>query len=493
MPAYKTPGVYVEEVPTLATSVAPLATAIPAFIGYTQNRPSATGIEAKRVNSFREFQQLFGGAFSESFSAEILEDTASGEYSVSSMPINPETPSYYLYHCLQMFYANGGGVCYVVSVGDYTSTPDIATLLQGLDALDREDEPTLIVIPDAISVVPSEGVTSYYSIYQQALVKSARLQDRFTIIDLHRGDQDIGLLSGVIQEFRDNIGSNNLSWGAAYYPWLLTSLGHTYDEYSVTISVSGRADTDIRLRYAIEDLDSLPDVLDGSGSPLPEDQKRTYYEDRSVYHFANSVYAEIKAAIDGYKMKLPPGAAIAGMYVRVDNERGVFKSPANEGLNSVIRPLINLDDSQLENMNVDSSGKSVNAIRNFSGKGTIVWGGRTLQGNSPEWRYISVRRFFLFVEESIKKALEFFVFESNSESTWLRLKGIIENFLESQWRAGALTGATAEQAFFVKVGLGETMSAQDVLEGRLILHIGLAAVRPAEFIILKFTHKLPEA
>ena len=128
-----------------------------------------------------------------------------------------------------------------------------------------------------------------------------------------------------------------------------------------------------------------------------------------------------------------------------------------------------------------------------SDKGILVWGARTLDGNSNEWRYISVRRLFIFLEESISKAVERFVFEANTQNTWVSVKGTIENFLTTQWQAGALAGTTAQQAFFVNVGLGVTMTAQDILEGRLIIDVGVAAVRPAEFIILRFSHKLQEA
>jgi uncharacterized protein len=145
-------------------------------------------------------------------------------------------------------------------------------------------------------------------------------------------------------------------------------------------------------------------------------------------------------------------------------------------------------------MNIDAdTGKSVNAIRAFSGKGILVWGGRTLDGNSNEWRYISVRRFFIMVEESVKKATAQFVFEPNDANTWVKIRAMIENYLTLLWRQGALAGAKPEHAFFVKVGLGQTMSAIDILEGRLIVEIGMAAVRPAEFIILRFMHKMQES
>src|SRR5690606_4966508 len=114
---------------------------------------------------------------------------------------------------------------------------------------------------------------------------------------------------------------------------------------------------------------------------------------------------------------------------------------------------------QQENLNVDATtGKSINVIRKFAGKGVIVWGARTLAGNDNEWRYVPVRRLFIFVEESVKKATEFVVFEPNDANTWLRTKAMIENFLTGLWRDGAFAGAKPEQAFYVKVGLGQTMT-----------------------------------
>jgi phage tail sheath protein FI len=147
-----------------------------------------------------------------------------------------------------------------------------------------------------------------------------------------------------------------------------------------------------------------------------------------------------------------------------------------------------------DGLNVDAgSGKSINAIRSFTGKGTLVWGARTLAGNDNEWRYVSVRRFFNMVEESVKKATAQFVFEPNDANTWVKVRAMIENFLILQWRAGALAGAKPDDAFYVRVGLGQTMTADDILNGYMHIEIGLAVVRPAEFIVLKFSHKLQQS
>ncbi len=208
----------------------------------------------------------------------------------------------------------------------------------------------------------------------------------------------------------------------------------------------------------------------------------------------DATYNKILTAIYDLPLELPPSSAIAGVYARVDNERGVWKAPANVSLNYVSELSVKVTNDIQDDLNVHTQGgKSINAIRAFTGKGIMVWGARTLAGNDNEWRYVSVRRFFNMVEESVKKATSVFVFEPNDANTWVKVRAMIENFLTLQWRAGALAGAKPEEAFYVRVGLGQTMTAVDILEGKMNVEIGMAVVRPAEFIVLKFSHKMQES
>jgi phage tail sheath protein FI len=263
-----------------------------------------------------------------------------------------------------------------------------------------------------------------------------------------------------------------MSYGAAYYPYLRTNLVQYVNE--ATQAVTGG-------------------TIPASTVMRKPDDAGTAALATSLYHINSKLYFDIKKSLDKNKIILAPSSAIAGVYCQVDNNRGVWKAPANVSLSLVNEPMVRLDDEDQRDMNVTDSGKSVNAIRAFMGKGILVWGARTLAGNDNEWRYISVRRFFNMVEESVKKASEPFVFEPNDANTWVKVKGMIENFLTLQWRAGALQGSKPEESFFVHVGLGETMTALDILEGRMIVEIGMAVVRPAEFIILRFSHKMVEA
>ncbi len=458
MSNYRTPGVYIEEIPSFPPSVAQVETAIPAFIGYTKKGPD----EPTRISSMLQYRKVFGGPKLEIGEFEIDDDTL-------KPPNIPATPEYRLYYTLEMFFANGGGDCYIISVGDYDDGIDESDMEEGLKLLEKEEVPTLILLPDAYD--------EPYELYKKALAQCADRKDRFLICDVNHVDEDINAISTSADDFRDGIGSNDLLFGAAYYPNLKTTLTHQYREDEIAVEVG---DVDMTLRHSDETIEDDDDM-----------------KEKSLYHADNGNYRDkynlIKKEIDSVKLVLPPSGAIAGVYARVDNSRGVWKAPANVSLNRVSAPEVKIDDNDQEDLNVTQSGKSINAIRSFKGKGVLVWGARTLAGNDNEWRYVSVRRFFNMVEESAKNASEKFVFEPNNADTWMKVKAMLENFLTTQWRSGALMGATPEEAFFVNVGLGETMSAEQILEGQMIVEIGMAVVRPAEFIILRFSHKMMES
>ena len=139
------------------------------------------------------------------------------------------------------------------------------------------------------------------------------------------------------------------------------------------------------------------------------------------------------------------------------------------------------------------SGKAVNAIRSFVGEGVKVWGARTLDGNSLDWRYINVRRTMIMLEQSVQDATRAYVFEPNVASTWLNIRSMIQNFLNGIWKRGGLAGAVPEDAFSVHVGLGDTMTPEDILEGILRVTVLVAIVRPAEFIEITFQQQMQKS
>jgi uncharacterized protein len=488
MPEYKTPGVYIEEISTLPASVAAVATAIPAFIGHTETADKDGVVDAlrgepTRITSMLDYQKYFGGPNPEDIQVTVTdiydgEDGEPAELSERQIQASPPATvsDYKMYYTLQMFFNNGGGPCYIVSVNDYNnavSAGDSTTptsLLGGLARLEKFDEPTLIIFPDHMDVA------DYRDVYDQALAHCEKLKDRFVIMDVKEVTDDPIVDAG---NFRNNgVGIGNLKYGAAYYPNLKSTLNYGFDDSDDP----GALTINRTFSYI------------GSGTPNPAIPTDSTPLLNDIEQNDPSLHRSILAEISKLHVDLPPSGAVAGIYARVDRQRGVWKAPANVDVRSVVGPTQKVTHAQQESLNVDAtSGKSINVIRTFTGKGTLVWGARTLAGNDNEWRYIPVRRLYIFIEESVKKATEFVVFEPNDANTWLRVKTMIENFLSKLWRDGALAGAKPEEAFFVKVGLGETMSALDILEGRMNIEIGLAAVRPAEFIILKFSHKLQES
>lgn len=687
--AYKTPGVYVEEISTLAPSVVAVETAVPVFIGYTERATNAEGADLRfvptRIRSLLEYQQLYGVEFTPA-SYRVVLDVANGNAVGAVSPRNAADAErrYHLASSLRHFYANGGGPCYIVSVGSYADTPALgdtttpAGLLGGLSRVEPVDDPTLLVFPDGVSL----NLADMGALQVAALAQCEKLQDRFVIMDLVQGDQPVSPLLNPIANFRQNVGTSSLRYGAAYYPWVRTiyrprvnfrqialfspppgsapvpvntvnaltgdtaidalvpavreadsavgtvvsavnvsamtgadaltltranfaqldehldhfidlvsqlptaatiaqvrprfanlmvlaravalslrtlqqaaaatpptlpaSIGLAITELSqdtelrasivsliafeknttvLTSVANGRTTANVDTDYASLDGQAwiLPNATAGAIGPSADtfagnaraaalsaaSELRRSFESisaavlslfTSVEFLADEaqkalfdkhpVFANILEQVQRVMVLQPPSGAVAGVYAAVDRTRGVWKAPANVSLADISGVAVKINDQMQEDLNVTSTGKSVNAIRTFTGKGSLVWGARTLAGNDNEWRYVPVRRFFNMAEESIKKATEAFVFEPNDRGTWVRVRAMIENFLTIQWRQGALAGAVPQQAFFVKVGLGETMTAQDILEGRMIVEVGMAVVRPAEFIILRFAHKM---
>jgi len=459
MPTYRTPDVYVEEISVFPPSVAEVETAIPAFIGYTQRATKvADGDLAGRptkIYNFAEYEQYYGGPDTPAIGVALQGDGAGG----FSASVTPPAISYLLYYAVKMFFDNGGGKCYIVSVGVYPDTIELADFTAGLEAVALEDEPTLLVCPEAVQL----PATGYDTTAQNMLIQCGTLKDRFAILDLFNGG--VAQDAAALLANRARVGANNLKYGALYYPFLRSSFNHAVAGLGTNVNVT-----------------ITPEPGDPPNAAVTLDTLETT---------ETAAFNAAKTALLDHYIVVPPSGAVAGVYAATDTARGVWKAPANVGVADVVEPTVRLDNAHQDELNIDpTTGKSINALRAFAGKGTLVWGARTLAGNDNEWRYVPVRRFFNMVEESVKKSTYWAVFEPNDANTWVKVRGMIENYLTQKWREGALAGATTKDAFFVRCGLGTTMNAQDILEGRMNVEIGMAAVRPAEFIILKFSHKL---
>lgn len=596
---YSTPGVYLEEIVKLPPSVASVQTAIPCFFGKTEKATEVTANDlkgvSKKINSFAAFESYFG-----------MQDKAEAEVSIElNMPSVAKLSSDFakrnnnMYYGIKHYFDNGGGPCYVHSVGSYSDTVDADVYKSEILKLDLVDEVTLVVFPDLAGIAEREKA---YDVYNSSMRKSAALKDKFVIIDVFQEMTGTAIDPAKSKtDFRNSISNNidEIKYGAAYFPFvqttyqynfstasikmafsdevlaisesykLLNGLDYTiaknlfklnnvlslfHDDYFKNINVdaftkkaseiNGKVEsikgyfTSAEQQSLIEKANALTASISAQGTSakeaVPAETKFDFDDTAQEKHnfltvlqakaialynsfevvvpgvdasgfnelnttflskispFFNSAFeARLKEAFLNIPLFLPPSPSIAGVYASVDRDRGVWKAPANVSLNSVIKPAVLLSDLDQEDFNVDAeNGKSINCIRQFVGRGNLVWGARTLAGNSNEWKYVNVRRFFNMAEESCENAARQFVFEPNDANTWVRVKGMIENYLTNLWRVGALQGSKPEHAFYVSVGLNQTMTQDDILNGILIVEIGLAVVRPAEFIILRFSHKL---
>ena len=705
--AYKTPGVYIVEKNAFPNSVVEVATAVPAFIGYTEkadNKGSPLSNKAWRITSMSDFHNYFGFAPVQKFSINDSADHANQEsdFQLGGTPfyLQQDSTRFQLYYNMMMFFQNGGGPCYIVSVGDYSSSIDPAQLTAGIDVLIKEQEPTMVVIPDAVAIADAADCIS---VQQAMLAHCAKLRNRFAILDVYDGYKDRqDPPTDCVGDFRDALGINSLDYAAAYYPWLNTTIVQDADldyqvisnadklqqlieldiglpltnpikSVSIQVDKNGapvtRFDKDNKLSVVATDNSliavssdgktqmagdpkdpkvtlsdnkgavvvgngtsytatvkdkttlvltgadkaALP-VVGGDGEKLPDaptvlklvgdagnplkvmmsngavypvvlskDHKsavilngKTYSSDSKdavdtsvtsnltiagqsltlqiagadagllsgtdaviltgtvssatpdmakksaavtnitkvweddtsirpsdipgykstldkTLRAISPVYVNILLAVKKRLNLLAPSAAMAGIYTLVDNSRGVWKAPANVSLNSVIGPTVNISSESQEDLNVTTAGKSINAIRTFIGEGTLVWGGRTLDGNSLDWRYINVRRTMIMLEESIKLASKAYVFEPNVANTWVTIKSMIRNFLTGIWKRGGLAGASPDDAFGVFCGLGETMTPDDILEGILRVTVLVALSRPAEFIEITFQQQMQKS
>lgn len=510
-----TPGVYVRENNAFSSSVVEAPSAIPAFIGYTAK--AERGHESllntpTRIDSFKEFINYFGKGPKVSFAIRAKD---AKDY---TLKIDAES-NFHLYNSLRLFYSNGGGSCYIVSVGNYQNGSKLKDFQAGLETLVAEQEPSLVVTPDAVNLDSKECFELYRDVLNHC---GKETRDRFAIFDIPNGDQARTYNDkDNINQFREGVGHQNLAYGASYYPWLNTTVVSgseiSFKNISNVNELVKILTKEAEYRYLGGPQAPAPKAT-GKGAAAKAAPAAKKVDSRSMMKF-NEVKAEIerlksvtgsgqvldqnlKAISSTYNAILreirekanimPTCGAIAGIYANVDNNIGVHKAPANIGLNSVLSPALNITGAIQEDLNLPINGKAVNAIRSFIGKGVLVWGARTLDGNSQDWKYINVRRTILMIEQSVKSAVENYIFEPNTPQTWMRVRIAIENFLTSMWKRGALMGISPAEAYEVAIGLGDTMTPEDILDGVMRISVFLSVARPAEFIEITFEQRMQE-
>jgi phage tail sheath protein FI len=517
MPEYLSPGVYVEEVDTGNKPIEGVATSTVGFLGVAERGP----LEATLVTSFSEYSRLFG------------------KY----------VDNQYLARGVEGFFQNGGKRCYIARVASATATPataavgtnftiralgpgtwannrlaikvsaaglndpnkgttDPANLLFKLSVMywdpsitlptavvDPTDpaqttnpnrkEPTIIEVYDNLSPDPLSNASFIRQIQGNSVLiditagAATTRPTNSTALAFLTGGTD-GAAALTLQDFT---GDPAAAPGDRHGLLALEDVDEIAilccpDEFMFTGITDAMIDQCERLKDRFAILQSLrnPGTIANLRPPTSSKYGGFYYP-----------WINVPNRTTGQPIPVPPGGHIAGIYARSDIERGVHKAPANE----VIRGLyldptdpgagltVQINKGQQDILNP----RGVNVLRNFPGRGNLVWGARTTTLD-PDWKYINVRRLFIFVEESIDEATQWVVFEPNDEPLWARVRRSVGDFLTRLWMDGMLQGRTKEEAYFVKCDR-TTMTQADIDNGRLIMLVGIAPVKPAEFVIFR--------
>jgi hypothetical protein len=351
-----------------------------------------------------------------------------------------------------------------------------------LDALKNEQEPTMYVFPEATLLSLADNAT----LMQRALLQASEMQTAVCIFDVIGGDSpDPILYTKDIDNFRNATGSHGLDYGVCYYPFIGTTTMHSGEIDFTNLFGGDIAPLAALLNPANNPNPAAAKILDMIQNPPANAMTNSQLQ--AALLIASPSYQQIMNQVLACANILPASGAMAGVYTVNDDQEGVWNTPANTSIVGAVSLPIQLTDAQQANLNVDAvSGKSVNAIRFFSGLGILIWGARTLDGNSQDWRYVSVRRTTTYLEQSCRAAARAYIFAPNDQNTWAAVTSMISSFLTSVWRQGGLQGASAADAFSVSCGLGSTMTSDDILSGFMNVTVKVAVVHPAEFIVINF-------
>lgn len=428
-------------------------------------------------------------------------------YDVATSSIN-----YRMYGALKFFYENGGGTSYVMSIGSYDYTKpaitDTGGFTKAITLLEKEMEPTMLVIPDLVEIKDttakpasdfSKFYTNAYALQEAMINHCGKMMNRVAILDIPGGFSEPEVGNTSVDYFRDAVSPLDTkfnSYAAAYYPWLHTTVIQTSEVSYKNIASSSYATVlkMLKIEYTNKNgvfnskMEDIVGVFDSTKTPAPNTLQ--FEKSNTILQNLSKSYQMLTGAIMAQMNLMAPSAAMAGIYTSVDNNEGVWVAPANVGVQSTIEPSVKIDHQTQEDLNVPIDGKSVSAIRSFTGRGNLVWGARTLDGNSNDWRYINVRRTLIFLEQSVKEAAKAYVFAPNDASTWVNVESMISNFLNDIWKQGGLVGPKASDAFSVSVGLGSTMTGEDILLGIMRVAVKVAVSHPAEFISITFQQEM---
>jgi hypothetical protein len=525
MPEYLSPGIYIQEVNTGPRPIEGVGTACAAFVGFAAAGPANRPL---LVTSWTQYVQTFGS----------LDDSGVR---------NPHIDGAYLSHAVYGYFLNGGGRCYVTRIVNAQASAEKPTPLQ-LPSRASKAVPSFFIHPKGaqqqdiqVDVLPptKNARAARQASSEENNAEQPGDQELFSL-SVRMGEsvetyENISLSAkpsaknaiATVNQASQLISLVEAKSGAAVaerMPELGSYVVKTPPMIKLPQVQSQHFTGDVAERSGFEGLEvaedvtmvSCPDlmsayqagIIDRAGvkavqlamiahcermgdrlailDPLPDltpQQVKQWREQETGYDskYAALYYPWIKVDANGRPLAIPPSGHMAGIYARNDTERGVHKAPANEVIRGALEPATQITQGEQDTLNPNG----VNCIRSFTGRGLRVWGARTLSSD-PAWRYINVRRLFNYVEKSIERGTQWVVFEPNDPDLWARVKRDVGAFLTGAWRDGMLFGRAPEEAFFVKCD--EEINPPDARDrGQLFIDIGIAPVKPAEFVIFRLS------
>ncbi|MET9662165.1 phage tail sheath family protein [Streptomyces sp. NPDC006510] len=506
MPSYLSPGVYVEEIESGSRPIEGVGTSVAAFVGFAQKGPFD---EPTLITNWSQFVGTFG-------------DFVDGTYLASAV---------------YGFFANGGGVCYVVRIGDGTEPPADGEGDRSAGQLPAGSETQLgpyavkprpgVTGEITVEVTEVEGDDPPSDVFQLIVKRDGQVAETYPSVTTKRSKENVATRVNTKSELIEIRESGRGAAPAKPEPQTVTlapaapaspgAAGALTPELYVgdpdrrtglggleaVEEVTTIAVPDLMSAYerGLLDLESVVAVQQGLISHcelmgdrvaildpppgLSPQQILAWRTDRANFDskYATLYYPWIRVAdtSSGRARLVPPSGHIAGVWARNDESRGVHKAPANE----VVRGAVALQTQLTKGEHDLLNPVGLNCIRSFPGRGIRVWGARTL-ASDPAWRYLNVRRLFNYLEESILAGTQWVVFEPNDDALWARIRRTVSAFLVNEWRKGALFGLTPEEAFYVKCDR-ETNPPESIDAGQVICEIGVAPVRPAEFVVFRLS------
>jgi hypothetical protein len=503
MPTYLSPGVYVEEVDSGSRPIEGVGTAVAAFVGLTSQGPFNT---PTLITNWNQFMSTFG-------------DFVAGSY---------------LAHAVYGYFLNGGGACYVVRIGASESSQGAkAELPAGTGTPRGEHAPVTAFRVSALAegadgnditveVADSGTEGAAEDMFKLTISKSGKVEETFDNLTTKRGRQNVVTVlntqSRLVRAEDLGVSAPTLARGTVGLSGggLLAGRSLAPDDYvgdpADRTGFGGLEAIDEVTMVCVPDLMSAYQqrVLDLDGvqavqlamiahcelmgdrvailDPPPglnAQQVKEWRVDKVGYDskYATLYWPWVKVLDrkSGTNIFVPPSGHVAGIWGRNDDTRGVHKAPANEVVRGVLSLEVNITKNEHDLLNP----VGVNCIRAFPGRGIRVWGARTLSSD-PAWRYLNIRRLFNYLEESILNGTNWVVFEPNDYALWSKIRRNVAAFLVNEWRKGALFGSTPAEAFYVKCD-SETNPAEGIDAGQVVCEVGVAPVKPAEFVVFRLS------